>query len=251
MPKKVNRSKELGVLNKKLQNPRNTTSEADMADIPVSSLHSSAVKRILSDLPFNDTSGEFDFMMTPQPIVKSICSIMDSHGSIKVALSKNLKKDRIIYAPRTLILDNEDLSEGATNLLPRPAKSKTSTVKYCGTEYEHSQSSSNKRMYQPSSHTSLSDAKAFFAQLDATEELTIDTSKNKDDRRSKCSQNNRCVRTVRKRNLSDPSLLNDYASYRRASKESGLVPLALQMFAICQSDHFDKRRICDGLLEVD
>lgn len=229
-----NRSKELKELSKKSKNALTSYVEADKVESHVSSLPSPSMKELVSYPTHSGATDEFDFMTTPQPIVKSIC-VMDSHEIMKSALSKKLnKKPRILFSPRTLILDHEDGMDSSS-------QSKTSTVKYCD--------KGSPRIYQPSSHTSLSDAKAFFAQLDATEELTINTTKDKNYNLYKRSRNSQCVRTVQKRNLSDPSLLKCYASYRCASKENGLSPLALQMFAICRSDHFNKSRMCDSLLE--
>jgi len=248
-----NHSKDLKELNTKLKNHVTNNVEPDKVEIRISSLPSSSMKELLSDITSNSATDELDFM-TPQPIVKSIC-IMDSHESIKSALNK---KRRILDPPRTLILDDEDMGAGTANvdinkkimsLLPISSQSRTSIVKYCEKEYEHSEIPRRTRVYQPSSHTSLSDAKAFFAQLDATEELTINATKDKNHYLCKRSENNQCVRTVQKRNMSDPSLLKSYASYRRASKENGLSPLTLQMFAICQRDHFYKSGICNSLLE--
>jgi len=187
-------------------------------------------------------------MRTPQPIIKSICD----GSSIKAALASkhNKRHTGIRYAPRALWLDEEDATtnnvttttaSAAANNNNRPPTSSSTTTK----------------RIQPSSHTALSDARAFFAHLDATEELTIDNTTTTSKLRSLEQQHNRCVRTVRKRSLSDLLLLKEYALYRRASRESGLLPLALQMFAsmlFCQSGGygFSKKRIYDGLLlEVD
>jgi len=184
---------------------------------------------------------EFDFMRTSQPIIKSICD----GSSIKQALASkhNKRHTGFRYAPRTLRIDEEDATNNnvTANNNNRPPKSSSTTTK----------------RIQPSSHTALSDVRAFFAHLDATEELTIDNTTTMSKLHSLEQQHKRCVRTIRKRSLSDLLLLKEYALYIRANRESGLLPLALQMFAsmlFCQSDGygFSKKRICDRLLlEVD
>ena len=189
-------------------------------------------------------------MRTPQPIIKSIYD----GSSIKPALASkhNKRHTGIRYAPRTLRLDEEDATTNNVTTTTTTASAAANNNNRPPT----SSSTTTKRI-QPSSHTALSDARAFFAQLDATEELTINNTTMTSKLWSLEQQHNRCVRTVRKRSLSDLLLLKEYALYRRASRESGPLPFALQMFAsmlFCQSGGygFSKKRICGGLLlEVD
>jgi len=200
---------------------------------------------------------QFDFVLTPQPDAKSICLVMDSDVSHKeLHTTSSIKKDLFPASESILIPSDKDIGVKLTsastggkilNLQPRLLKSKKSSV----IKKEVPQSVRGEKIYQPSSCTSLSHAKAFFTQLDATQNLKIDNTKYKNHDYNERSGKNNCVRTVRKRNLSEPSLLEGYASYKRASKESGLDPLALPIFALCQSEYFCKDRIYDGLLEED
>merc|ERR1719491_1402563 len=83
-------------------------------------------------------------------------------------------------------------------------------------------SSTTTKRIQPSSHTALSDVRAFFVHLEATEELTINNTTTTSKLQSLKQQHNRSVRTVSKLSLSDLLLLKEYALYRRASRESWL-----------------------------
>jgi len=189
-------------------------------------------------------------MRTPQPIIKSICD----GSSIKPALASkhNKRHTGFRYAPRTLRLNEEYATTNNVTTMTTTASAKANYNNRPPTS-----SSTITKIIQPSSHTTLLDTRAFFAQLDATKELTTDNTTTTLELRSLEQQHNRCVRTVRKRSLPDPLLLKEYALYRRGNKESGLLPFALQMFAsmlFCQSNGygFSKKRICDGLLlEVD
>jgi len=253
-----NAPEKLKAINKKIRTSLRIPNciEKHEIKISVSSLTSYHTKEFSPNISSKEVSDELDFTMTPQPVVKSICSIMDSDVSVKSALARKLNKKRRTLDPcRALILDSEGINvetkNNKKNPLPLSVRSRASVIKRRGGKYNHSEGKKVKKIYQPSPHSSLSDAKAFFAQLDATEELIIDTSRDKHYHLYTRSENSRCVRTMKKQNLADPSLLKSYTSYQHASKENGISPLALKMFAICRRDYLQKKKIYDGLLEDD
>lgn len=103
---------------------------------------------------------------------------------------------------------------------------------------------SDETVRQPSSNTSLDAAKAFFEQLDATQELNLSSAQ------SPILQGKACVRTTWTTNVQCPKLRQEYVAYRKATKSSGVAPLSLMEFAINRRTHLRKSDMFDGFLDV-
>jgi hypothetical protein len=96
-------------------------------------------------------------------------------------------------------------------------------------------------LHQPSSNTSLLEAKSFFERLDATQELKLDSS-DTPVATSKVSRTSR-----RQISCSSPTVLQDYQAYMQCSNESGVTPLSLPNFLKSRSIH--KSELYDGFLD--
>ena len=81
------------------------------------------------------------------------------------------------------------------------------------------------QLHQPNSNTSLRDAKRFFERLDATQELTLDSSDTP-------VATSKVIRRTNRRQISQssPTVLHDYQDYQKCSNESGVTPLSLPNF---------------------
>jgi hypothetical protein len=96
-------------------------------------------------------------------------------------------------------------------------------------------------LHQPSSNTSLVEARSFFERLDATEELKLDSS-DTPVATSKVSRTSR-----RQVSCSNPAVLQDYEAYVQCSNQSGVMPLSLPNFLRSRSIY--KSELYDGFLD--
>ncbi len=115
---------------------------------------------------------------------------------------------------------------------------------------------------QPSSHTSLSLAKAYFDYLDKTnlqtvavdeEETTSDSSTtNKDAPANNSITIRRTVPSTRTRrtiNYQCPTLKNEYKAYHDSALSCGIEPLSIREFACQRWKHFHKEGFFDGFFD--
>ncbi|CAJ1942532.1 unnamed protein product [Cylindrotheca closterium] len=87
----------------------------------------------------------------------------------------------------------------------------------------------------------LQKAKQFFEQLDA-ERLTVDSAQSP-------PLASKVTRTSYKVNLQSPRLKREYKAYSMASKESGVTPWSMEIYASCRREYFRKRELFDGFLD--
>lgn len=100
---------------------------------------------------------------------------------------------------------------------------------------------------QPSSNTSLEDARSFFAQLDANQPLNLDHSETA----SAEKQKQPCIRTRRRgtAEVTDPLVHKEYNEYVAACQESGLAPRPVHEMLHHKSTFFRTTVIYDGFLD--
>jgi hypothetical protein len=102
----------------------------------------------------------------------------------------------------------------------------------------------SRNQQQPSSKTSVEKARCYFEQLDAKEQLTLDSSQTPP---SVAAGNKKaCIRTRRRladTQVADPIVLNEYKDYVTACQESGVTPRPVQ------STFFRTTAVYDGFLD--
>mmetsp|Transcript_35838 Transcript_35838/g.52360 ORF Transcript_35838/g.52360 Transcript_35838/m.52360 type:complete len:402 (-) Transcript_35838:606-1811(-) len=102
----------------------------------------------------------------------------------------------------------------------------------------------NEPLRQPSFNTSLSSAKAFFENLDTTEQLSIDN------KESLNESNSRCIRTTWRANIDCPLLRESYDEYCKATMLSGVHPISLKEYANNRAHFQHAQNLEDGFLDV-
>jgi hypothetical protein len=96
---------------------------------------------------------------------------------------------------------------------------------------------------QPHCHTTVSQAKSYFDQLDATQALQLRAAV--DD----ATGPEKCGRTVQPFNLTCAILWKEYDTYSRASRESGVTPMSLPEYAKHRSTVFRPKDLFDGFFD--
>lgn len=160
------------------------------------------------------------FILTPQKSNISVCSILDSNNIKK-------KKNMIDNGKRSFKKQSTNLKQ---DFCLSNIKIQSSKGRIC------------EESNQPSSHTAISSAKAFFIKLDS-HQLNLNYDKDKSPLVS-----SRPIRTIQKLNLGDPMLLKDYKLYSRATIDNGLTPIKLKNYAKCRSEFFSSGKFFDGFL---
>ena len=110
---------------------------------------------------------------------------------------------------------------------------------------------------QPSSNTSLYDAKAYFDHLDANHALKISSSDLNASNQKEMNLNKSCMRrTLRPINYKCPKINKEYKDYCATSNDCNLTPLPLKQFvarrfksAVPIGGSAKDIRICDGMLD--
>jgi hypothetical protein len=120
-------------------------------------------------------------------------------------------------------------------------KKKTTVLDFADEEAPTAAAKAPELLHQPSSNTSLLEARSFYERLDATEELKLDSS-DTPVATSKVSRTSR-----RQISCSSPTVLQDYEAYMQCSNESGVTPLSLPNFLRSRSIH--KSELYDGFLD--
>lgn len=95
---------------------------------------------------------------------------------------------------------------------------------------------------RPTATSSIQQARAYFAHLDAAHQLHIDSSRSP----SPCRP---ITRTTRKVQLSSPGFVNEYTQYARASRELGVTPLPTKEYAQSRRKFFRKAELFNGFVD--
>jgi hypothetical protein len=109
---------------------------------------------------------------------------------------------------------------------------------------------------QPSSHTSLSLAKAYFAHLDKTElqtEIVTNEEEEKSANYSTATSSTASAilgtRTRRKINYKCPTLIHEYQTYHDSARSCSIEPLSLHEYACQRWKHFHNEAFFDGFFD--
>eukprot|EP00529_Nitzschia_sp_RCC80_P018987 CAMPEP_0113479690 /NCGR_PEP_ID=MMETSP0014_2-20120614/21459_1 /TAXON_ID=2857 /ORGANISM="Nitzschia sp." /LENGTH=506 /DNA_ID=CAMNT_0000373035 /DNA_START=42 /DNA_END=1562 /DNA_ORIENTATION=- /assembly_acc=CAM_ASM_000159 len=139
-------------------------------------------------------------------------------------------------------IDEPSSSASKTTQSRKGKKSTVNRVLVTTRKNGHKSSSSHDA---PNPRSSLDDARDYFAKLDETHSLTLDSSETP-------VVSSRITRTIRGVDLTSPGLHVDYETYVEATVDSGVTPLPIEHFASSRRINLRQRGdLFDGFLDVD
>jgi len=139
-------------------------------------------------------------------------------------------------------IDEPSSSASKTTQSRKGKKSTVNRVLVTTRKNGHKSSSSHDA---PNPRSSLDDARDYFAKLDETHSLTLDSSETP-------VVSSRITRTIRGVDLTSPGLHVDYETYVEATVDSGVTPLPIEHFASSRRMNLRQRGdLFDGFLDVD
>lgn len=101
----------------------------------------------------------------------------------------------------------------------------------------------------PTHQASLEEAQRYFAHLDASHPLQLDSSESPTEHGRRKRRNRRLIRTSRKIQLTSPGFVREYSKYAEASKESGFSPLTTVDYAKSRREFFRRAELFNGFVD--